>query len=74
MKLRDLCNELWDDIVALMDYVTLGKLYEKCSGCSHYEYLKAYLTIDRRFIEKLRRYFNLDMEDRDIRMYLPAGV
>ena len=74
MKLRDLCNELWDDIVALMDYVTVGKLYGRLKGCSHYEYLKAYLSVDRRFIFKLGRYFNLDMEDQDIQMYLPAAV
>ncbi|MCR4691132.1 MAG: hypothetical protein K5739_07300 [Lachnospiraceae bacterium] len=74
MKLRDLCNELWDDIVALMDYVKVEKLYGRCNGCSHYEYLKAYLSMDRGFIHKLCRYFNLDMEDRDIQMYLPVGV
>ena len=74
MRLKDLCSEFWDDIVALMDYVTLGKLYGRCIGCSHYEYLKAYLKADRGFMVKLCRYFNLDMEDRDIQMYLPAAV
>ncbi len=74
MRLRDLCSEFWDDIVALMDYVVLGKLYGHCNGCSHYEYLKAYLKADKRFIYKLCRYFNLDMEDRDVQMFIPAAV
>ncbi|MCR5283158.1 MAG: hypothetical protein K6E18_07285 [Lachnospiraceae bacterium] len=74
MKLRDLCNELWDDIVALMDFSLISRLYGRCKECSHYEYLKAYLSIDKGFIFKLGRYFNLDMEDRDILMYLPVGV
>ncbi len=74
MKLRDLCNELWDDVVALMDWMLLGKLYGKYTGESHYDYLKTYLSMDRSFIYKLCRYFNLDMEDQDVRMYLPVGV
>ena len=74
MKLRDLCNEFWDDIVALMDYVMLGKMYGHFTGSTHYEYLKAYLSLDKGFVYKLGRYFNLDMEDRDIQNFLPAGV
>ena len=74
MKLRDLCYELWDDVVALMDWVTLGKLYGKFTGASHYDHLKTYLSMDKGFIYKLCRYFNLDMEDQDVRMYLPVGV
>ena len=74
MRLRDLCSDFWDEIVALMDYVTLERLYGYCNGYSHYEYLKAYLKADKRFIFKLCRYFNLDMEDRDVRRYLPAAV
>ena len=74
MKLKDLCNELWDDIVALMDFSTVSRLYGRVTGSSHYEYLKAYLSTDKCFIYKLARYFNLDMEDRDVQMYLPVGV
>ena len=74
MKLRDLCNELWDDIVALMDWVKLTRLYGRYTGSSHYDFLKTYLSIDRDFIYKLSKYFNLDLEDQDVKMYLPAGV
>jgi hypothetical protein len=74
MKLKDLCNEMWDDLVALMDWVTLGKLYGQYTGCTHYEFLKAYLSFDTGFIAKLTKYFNLDMEDQDIKMFLPVGV
>ena len=74
MKLKDLCNELWDDIVALMDWAVLGRFYGLFSGYSHYELLKAYLSVDRGFMKKLSKYFNLDMEDADVMMFLPQGA
>ena len=60
MRLKDLCNEFWDEIIALMDYQVIEKITQPIGGLSRIEAVRAYCMEDPEFFNILRTFLHLD--------------
>ena len=60
MRLEDLCNEFWDEIVSLMEFRIIEKIAYPKGGLSRMEAVRAYCVIDPDFWDILGCYLHLD--------------
>ena len=63
MSLKNLCNEFWDEIIALMDYRVIEKIVHPKGGLSRIEAVRDYCMIDPDFWDVLGSYLYLDVSE-----------
>ena len=60
MRLEDLCNEFWDDIVSLMDFQVIERIAGPKGCLNRIEAVRTYCREDEDFWDVLGDYLYLD--------------
>ncbi len=60
MRLKDLCNEFWDDIVSLMDFRVIERIAGSKGCLNRIEVVRAYCMIEPDLWDVLGDYLHLD--------------